>query len=219
MLRLVPVYLCVAMFWCLYDQGSSAWVLQAEEMDRKWLGIDWLSSQVQAINPILILVFIPIFSYAIYPAIDRVFPLTPLRKVSIGFFLTALAFAVAAWIETKITAGLKPNIVWQLFAYVILTAAEVMVSITCLEFSYTQAPREMKSFVMSIFLLSVSLGSALTALVNNFLQYKVVKESLAGANYYWFFTGLMLLTAIGFIFIAGKYRGTAHIQEEQPVTT
>ena len=56
-------------------------------MDRHWLGHDWLSSQLQAINSILILVFIPLFSYVIYPAVGRLFPLTPLRKISIGFFL------------------------------------------------------------------------------------------------------------------------------------
>lgn len=214
-LRLVPLYLCVSMFWALYDQTGSAWVLQAERMDRRWLGHEWLSSQVQAINPILILAFIPLFAYGIYPAIHSVFPLTPLRKISIGFFLTVFSFVVVAWTELKITAGLTPNIGWQILAYVILTSAEVMVSITCLEFSYTQAPREMKSFVMSVYMLSVSLGNFFTSQINNLMQYPAIKERLTGANYYWFFTALMLLTAIVFIFVAGMYHGRTYIQEEQ----
>ena len=41
---------------------------------------------------------------------------------------------------------------WQVFAYIIMTAAEVLVSITALEFSYTQAPKAMKSFIMGLFL-------------------------------------------------------------------
>ncbi|MHC4353909.1 MAG: POT-type proton-dependent oligopeptide transporter, partial [Planctomycetota bacterium] len=56
--------------------------------------------------------------------------------------------------------GYKPSVGWQFFAYLILTAAEIMISITCLEFSYTQSPKKMKSFIMAVYLLSISLGNA-----------------------------------------------------------
>ena len=51
----------------------------------------------------------------------------PDGKISLGFFLTAAAFCVSAWIETRISAGETPHIIWQIVAYMILTAAEVMV--------------------------------------------------------------------------------------------
>ena len=91
-------------------------------------------------NPILILIFIPIVNYAIYPAINKVFPLTPLRKIGIGLFITALSFVVIVWIQGQIDSGLKPSVNWQLLAYAILTLGEAMVSIAGLEFAYTQAP-------------------------------------------------------------------------------
>ncbi|OYW12927.1 MAG: MFS transporter, partial [Planctomycetales bacterium 12-60-4] len=75
--KLLPIYAFVTIFWSLYDQTASAWVLQAEKMDRHWLGYEWESSQIQAVNPILILVLIPIFSYLVYPALDRVLTMTP----------------------------------------------------------------------------------------------------------------------------------------------
>lgn len=212
-LRLSAIYVFVAFFWALYDQTSSAWVLQAKHMDRQWLGIEWLPSQIQAVNPVLIMLFIPIFSYGIYPVLHAIFPLTPLRKISIGFFVTVLAFTVSAGIEEQISSGLRPNIVWQLLAYVVITAAEVMVSITCLEFSYTQAPRKLKSFLMALFLLSVSLGNAFTSLVNYFIQSEDGTSQLAGASYYWFFAGVMLAISILFIFVAKAYRGETHLQE------
>lgn len=168
--NLFVIYLFVAMFWALFDQTGSAWVLQAEKMDLDWLGITWLSSQIQAINPILIMVFIPIFTFAIYPSLNKMFKLTPLRKIAIGMFLTVPAFLIPAWIESRLHAGFQPNIVWQLVSYVILTAAEVFVSITCLEFSYTQAPKKMKSFVMAFFLMSVSAGNLFVAGVNFVIQ-------------------------------------------------
>src|SRR5205814_1462540 len=119
-LRLVPVYLCVAMFWGLYDQTGSAWILQAKKMDLDWLGMTWLPAQTHAVNPLMILAFIPLFTYVVYPSINRVFPLTPLRKVSIGLFLTALSFVISAWIEHRIVAGETPSIGWQMLAYAII---------------------------------------------------------------------------------------------------
>lgn len=168
--KLFSIYIFVAIFWSLFDQTGSSWVLQAENMDRNWLGVEWLPSQIQALNPILILTFIPLFSYVVYPLIDKFFPLTPLRKISIGLFLTASSFVLVSMAQERIDAGLTPSISWQLFAYVTLTAGEVMVSIVCLEFSYTQAPRTMKSVIMAIFLFSVTLGNQFTSAINYFIQ-------------------------------------------------
>ncbi len=210
-LKLSGIFLFVAFFWSLYDQTSSAWVLQAKEMDRQWLGIEWLPSQIQAVNPVLIMIFIPIFTYGIYPVLDRVFPLTPLRKISIGFFVTSLAFLISAYIENEIAAGLRPNIVWQLFAYVVITGAEVMVSITCLEFSYTQAPLKLKSVIMSLFLLSVSLGNAFTSLVNYFIQNPDGTTWLNGPSYYFFFSGVMFVVALLFIMVARTYQEETYL--------
>jgi len=168
--RLCIIYLFVAVFWALFDQSGSKWVLQADRMDRNWLGFEWLPSQINAINPIMIMVFIPIFTWLIYPGLNKVFPLTPLRKIGIGFFVAVPSFVIPAWIEMQINAGELPNIIWQILAYVFLTAAEVFISITALEFSYTQAPKKMKSLILGFFLMSVSMGNLFTAGVNHFIQ-------------------------------------------------
>ena len=216
LLNLAPIFLIfVPMFWAIFDQTGSAWVIQARSMDRTFLGIEWLESQIQAANPILILILIPLFSYVLYPSIDKVFPLTPLRKISIGLFLTAVAFGITGWVETRISAGEQPNIQWQLLAYVVLTAAEVMVSITALEFAYTQAPKKMKSFIMGVYFLGVALGNLFTSAVNFLIDKGDGTSRLEGASYYWFFTGLMLAVAIGFVFMAKIYRGETYIHESE----
>ncbi|MCH2161757.1 MAG: hypothetical protein MK085_07770, partial [Phycisphaerales bacterium] len=168
-LKLCVIYIFVAVFWALFDQTGSMWVLQAEDLNRNWLGTTWLSSQIQAVNPIMILIFIPLFTYVIYPLIDKVFPLTPIRKISIGLFIMVTGFAIASLVQQSIDAGGRPSIGWQILAYSTLTASEVMVSITCLQFSYTQAPRTMKSVIMALFLMSVSLGNYFVAGVNAFI--------------------------------------------------
>ncbi len=212
--KLCIIYLFIAMFWALFDQMDSAWVLQAEKMNRNWLGREWLSSQIVSVNPLMVMILIPVFSFVIYPAINKVFSLTPLRKISIGLFVAALVFVISALIEIRITAGAKPSIGWMILAYLVLTSAEVMVSITCLEFSYTQAPKKMKSFVMAVFLLSISLGNIFTAVVNIFIQNEDGSSKLAGASYFWFFAGMMAATAVIFIFVAAGYREKTYIQDE-----
>lgn len=213
--KLASIYVFVAMFWSIFDQTGSAWVLQAEQMDRNWLGHEWLSSQIQAANPLLVMILIPVFTYVVYPLMNKFFRVTPLRKISIGFFVTVLACLISTWIQSQIDAGETPNIKWQVLAYVILTSAEVMVSITCLEFSYTQAPRTMKSFIMSVFFLSITLGNLFTAQVNNVIQNEDGSSKLAGADYYWFFTVAMLVTAVLFIGAACLYKEKTYIQNEQ----
>jgi dipeptide/tripeptide permease len=290
-LKLVPLYLLVAVFWSLYDQTGGAWVQQAQQMDRRFFRIEWLESQIQAINPLLVLLFIPLFSLVIYPAVSRIFPFTPLRRILAGFLLTTLAFAITAHAQRLIdeeaarfrgqvaplvaadgidpaateaairTTGLNaladafagvdgdarsapasaasrleaivgagiavprdgpavsarwPSVGWQLLAYVVITAAEILVSITCLEFSYTQAPPQMKSLVMSLYLMSVSLGNLFTALVNSLLQDDAGRPLLAGESYYWFFTGCMAAATLLFLPVLRWYQPREYIQGQPP---
>src|SRR6202011_1185364 len=125
--RIAMVYVFILVFWALWGMSNGVeWTLQAEKMDLHWLGMDLIAAQVQTANPILILIFIPLVNYVIYPAINRVFPLTPLRKIGIGLFITALSFVVIVMIQGWIDAGQKPSINWQFLAYIILTLGEAM---------------------------------------------------------------------------------------------
>ncbi len=169
-LKLLPLYLFVAMFWALFDQTGSTWIFQSQEMDLQFLGFQWLPSQVQSLNSVFVLTFIPLCSYLIYPLVDRVWRLTPLRKIGTGLFIMVLSFALVALIQRWIDGGEKPNIAWQILAFALITAAEVMVSIVALEFAYTQSPRRLKSTVMCLYLLAVSAGNLLVAGVNYLIQ-------------------------------------------------
>ncbi len=168
--KLIPLFLFVSIFWCLFDQTSNTLVFQAEKMDRHILGIEVLPSQIQAANPFLILILIPIFTWIIYPNISKIIPLTPLRKIGTGLFLMVISFSVISLAQEAIDLGKTPSIWWQLLAYLIFTIAEILVSIVCLEFAYTQSPRKMKSFVMGIYLLAVFLGSGITGIINLSIQ-------------------------------------------------
>jgi len=214
-LKLGSIYLFIAVFWALFDQTGSSWVLQAQKMDRVIWGIEVLPSQIQAANPLLIMFLVPLFTYFIYPSLEKTINLTALKKIAIGLFLTAIAFSIPAWIQLQLDEGLMPHISWQLLAYLLLTAAEVMVSITCLEFSYTQAPKSMKSFIMALFFMSVALGNVFTSAVNFFIINDDGSSKLTGSEYFWFFTVLMLITAILFLIVSRNYQEKTYLHEEQ----
>lgn len=216
LLRLVPLFVFVAMFWSLFDQSGSAWVLQAEKMNRHFLGINWEAAQIQAVNPVLILVLVPLFTRVLYPLVDRFWKFTPLRRISVGMFVAAGSFWISAVIESLIQRGLAPTIGWQFLAYLVLTSAEVLVSVTCLEFAYTQAPKRLKSLVMGMYLLSVSLGNAFTAAVNYVVKLYHLDAPgniMAGPGYFWFFVLTMLVTAGLFSLVASFYRGKDVLQD------
>ena len=217
LVKLSSIYVFVAMFWALFDQTGSSWVLQAQKMDRMIFGIELLPSQIQAVNPLLIMLLVPIFSYLVYPALNRHINLTALRKIALGLFLTVFAFTIPAILQMQLDNGFTPHISWQLLAYVLLTSAEVMVSITCLEFSYTQAPNSMKSFIMAFFFLSVAVGNLFTSGVNFIIQNADGSSKLEGAAYFWFFTALMLITAILFLFVIRHYHEKTYFHDEQQV--
>jgi POT family proton-dependent oligopeptide transporter len=220
--NLIPLYLFTIPFWCLFDQTHSTWVHQAKNMSTagaEWIGLDpkVLPAQMQTVNTVFILLFIPLFSYVVYPLLGKLFEVTPLRKIGIGLFVTALSFVIPSLVQVSIDAGGAPHIGWQVLAYALITAAEVMVSITTLEFSYTQAPRKMKSFVMGVYMLAITLGNLLTAQVNDFIadQREAGNTYLDGARYFWFFTIVMGVTAVLFVVWSQFYRGKTYIQGEQ----
>lgn len=170
MLKLLPLYLFVAMFWALFDQTGSTWIFQSLDMDRRFLGFEWLPSQIQSLNSVFVLTFIPLFAYIVYPLGDRVWKLTPLRKIGLGLFIMVGAFALVALIQQWIDGGARPNIGWQILAFALLTVAEVMVSIVALEYAYTQAPKTMKSLLMCYYLGAVAVGNFFVAGVNHFIR-------------------------------------------------
>lgn len=211
-------FVFVPMFWSLWDQSSSAWVFQAQKMNREfaWFGNTFTveAAQVQAINPLLIMIFIPLFNFGLYPAISKAWPLTPMRKVGLGFSLTAAAFFMSYLIELDIAAGGVPHVGWQVLAFVILTAAETMVSITVLEYAYTQAPNTMKSLIMSLNMLSVAIGNFFTFAVNRAIADYDTTGFLQGPRYYAFFVGTMTTTTVVFAVVSRWFQERTYVQGE-----
>ena len=220
-LKLIPFYIFLAVFWSLFDQTGGAWVLQAQsELMIKEINLGFTSfsvypSQLGVMNSIFILIFIPLFTYIVYPILGKVIKLNYVNKITLGMIIAALSFAVIAWVQVQMDKGIAMNISWQILGFVLLTAAEILVSISSLEFSYTQAPNTMKSFILSFWLIAVAIGNLFTALVNLFMKKDDGSLLLEGADYFWFFTALMFIAAVLFYLINRNYKEEHFVQNEK----
>ncbi|CAN9498342.1 unnamed protein product [Ophioblennius macclurei] len=102
-LKVLFLYIPLPMFWALFDQQGSRWTLQATTMNGDFGLLTIMPDQMQTINPILILVLVPIMDSAIYPLIAKCkFNFTPLKRMTVGMFLAALAFVAAGLVQLQI---------------------------------------------------------------------------------------------------------------------
>uniref|UniRef100_A0AAX7VHT4 Solute carrier family 15 member 1 n=1 Tax=Astatotilapia calliptera TaxID=8154 RepID=A0AAX7VHT4_ASTCA len=308
-LKVLFLYIPLPMFWALFDQQGSRWTFQATTMNGNFATS--LSSH-QTVNPILILILVPVMDTLIYPLIAKCFNFTPLRRITVGMFLAALAFVAAALLQIQIDKTLpdfpsstesqvkfinmvnrdlqiqadnktislkgfgfddmtskpekgenairvlngfgsdlnvtvrdkvfnftilihmklgfgssytliipstftfgemnikavmdmKPNSVhmaWQIIQYFLMTTGEVVFSVTGLEFSYSQAPSNMKSVLQAGWLLTVAVGNIIVLIV---AEAATLNDQWAE---YILFASLLVLVCIIFAIMAYFYTYT-----------
>ncbi|CAJ1079139.1 solute carrier family 15 member 2 [Xyrichtys novacula] len=103
-LRVLVLFIPLPMFWALFDQQGSRWTLQATRMNMAFGdSVSIKPDQMQMLNALLILVFVPIFDLVIYPVVGfcRI-KVTPLRKMAAGMIFAALAFGAATVVEVNV---------------------------------------------------------------------------------------------------------------------
>jgi POT family proton-dependent oligopeptide transporter len=148
----------------------------------------------------------------VYPFFEKLgIKTTPLRRLGAGFLLTAVSFVIISLIQTSIDAGGQPSVWWQILAYLVLAWGEILVSITGLEYAYTNSPKSMKSTMTAIWYSAVSIGNLGVALVNGNIAKGGFLAQLEGASYFWFFTGLMFASTVVFMLVAGKLKETKYV--------
>ena len=209
-LPILLVFALIPPFWSLFDQSNSTWVLQGEKMvPTRILGLDIGAEQMQSMNPLIVMILVPLFTLGIYPRIGRF--ASPLRRMSYGMFLAAGSYLVVAALQRQIEDGAPLSVLWQTVPYVILTAAEVLVSTTGLEFAFREAAPEMKSIVMSFWLLTIAFGDLLVVAVTQLFSNASDHAASVSTNRFLLYAGMTFGVAILFSLVATfyKYRDAA----------
>lgn len=119
------------------------------------------------LNPIGIIIMIPILDYIVYPLLRKAkIRFTPLKRMCAGFFVACAAMIWATVIQYYIYKlgpcgyymndcddQVAPINVWaQAGSYVLVGLAEIFASVTGLEYAYTKSPANMKSLVFGTYM-------------------------------------------------------------------
>lgn len=216
--RVLAVFAFVPIFWAMWDQSESEWVLQLEKLNRVidlgFTKFTILSAQVQTVNPVFLLLFIPVFNYWVYPFFEKLgIKATPLRRIGAGLFLTGLSFVIIALIQVSVDKGGHPSVWWQILAFIVLSAGEVLVSITGLEYAYTQSPKSMKGTMSAIWLLTVAAGNLFDVYINNSISSGGYFSRFSGAGYYWLFIGIITGFLVLFFFVSPRLKERNYITD------
>ncbi len=206
-LGILVVFATVPMFWALFNQSNSTWVLQGESMKPFY----FLNGEtMQGASAVLVMIWVPILTFGVYPLAERLgLRPTALRRMSAGMVLGAASFFLCGLMQARMDRGESLSIVWQLVPYVVLEAGEVLLSATALEFAFDQAPKQFKSIIMSFWLMTIAGGHFLIVVVTG-LNSRFVHAK--GASEFFFYAVMMLAVAGAFIFCASRYRDQKQVE-------
>jgi POT family proton-dependent oligopeptide transporter len=204
--RVGVIFLFIPVLWALYDQSVSEWVLQAAHLDRHlWPGYAPLPEQLQILGIVFGIGLNPLLTYRIYPALERRgIRATPLRRMGVGMVFVALAMAIIAGVQHRLDLGDTPSVWWQVLAYLVVSGGTIMVAVTGLEYAYTRSPPALKSLMTSLWLLTIAGGNYFLAIMNSSIAQHGFFARFQGANYYWFFVGLMGVNVLLFALVASR---------------
>jgi len=216
-LRVLVLFALVTPFWSLFDQKASTWVLQANAMNKP----SWFQpSQMQALNPALVMLLIPFNNLVLYPFLRRLgYEVTALRRMTAGIAFAGLAWIFVGAMQLVLDHGNAFSITWQVLPYAFLTLGEVLVSATGLEFAYSQAPLSMKGAIMSFWNLSVTIGNLWVLVANAGVQNPTVTNLIASTGFgvtafqMFFFAGFAFVAALAFGLVARAYPVADHYRQ------
>lgn len=205
---ILMVFALIPVFFSLFDQTNSTWVLQGQKMvpvDLSIFGFHFQigAEEMQSMNPAIVMILVPLFTLGIYPYIGKL--AAPLNRIAMGMFIAGASYLVVAALQSKIEHGVQLSVLWQTVPYIILTSAEVLVSTTGLEFAFREAAPEMKSIIMSFFMLTIAVGDLLIAVITKLLADQSGTASVSTHRFLQY-AGLTFVVAVLFTVVAAFYR-------------
>ena len=168
------------------------------------LGFSIGAEEMQSANPAIVMILVPLLTLLVYPVIGKF--AAPLRRMAYGMFLASASYLIVAALQKQIEAGVQLSVLWQGVPYVVLTLAEVLISTTGLEFAFREAAPEMKSSIMSFWLLTVAFGDLLVAVLTKILASATNSSASVSTDRFMLYAGLTFVVAILFSLAATTYR-------------
>uniref|UniRef100_A0A6P8I6K6 Solute carrier family 15 member 4-like n=1 Tax=Actinia tenebrosa TaxID=6105 RepID=A0A6P8I6K6_ACTTE len=225
-LRLMPIFLTFVLYWTVFGQGLTTYVIQAKNMRLKLGSFTVPAASLNVFETGSLLIILPLLDHGIYPLLRYFgFRVTPLQRIGVGMLCASGSVFVAGFVEIgrkkfideygyiqqvlfdKTVNASSMNVFYQAPQYILQGAGEALVSVTGLEMAFTQSPEYLHGLIMGLCLGTIGLGyylaSALAAIVTSASTtwYPTDNINSGHLEYYLFLmSGLMMLNF--FIFVA-----------------
>jgi len=204
LLRIAGVFAAIAVFWLIYDQNADTWIYFAQSHTdlRLFGGVSLTANQMQALNPVFIVLLTPVFNWMWNSAKarrgGREVPDT--SKMLVGFGIVVVTSVIMVYAAFLARNGVMVTIWWVVLATFVITLAELCISPVGLEFAYRQAAPGTKSVVTAAFHMTVFVGDSMGLMIAPFYE-----KQLTPAPYFGLLAILMTLTAFAFIPISRRF--------------
>ncbi|XP_059157142.1 solute carrier family 15 member 4-like [Physella acuta] len=237
-LRLLPIFFFVIMFWAIYSQMQSTYFLQGERMDLSLGTIQIPVALLNVFNTIAVLLSIPILDRVVYPCFQRIGrPMRYMHRIGIGLVLSACSVFVAGWVEIERKQELGFNqvvgeetfyasnltVFLQVPQFMLVGAGEAFTNIAGLEFAYTQAPKNLQGLIMGVYLATNGVGNYVSTAIIAIIEASTTSDpwfpddiNNGKAEYVFFvFGGLMVLFFLGYLPAAYTYKYQEFLTDEE----
>ncbi|MFH1235418.1 MAG: oligopeptide:H+ symporter [Parcubacteria group bacterium] len=197
--RLSGIFILIVFFWSVFDQSYSTWTFFA----RDYLNLETPfghipADAIQGFNPILVVILTPLAAW-FWKRKDRdeSQKMPAVKKMMIGFWLTTACMGVMSVAGYYAAAMGKISILWEVGAYIIMTAAELCISPIGLQLAYEEAPKHMKSLITGTFLFMVFIGDIIAGFFTR------MYTTMPPGSYFLIMTVMIMVVTVLFYF-AGK---------------
>ena len=186
------VFFWLPLYWLAYNQMVNNLTSQSATLRLNGVPNDLINN----LNPITLVIFIPLMDFFIYPALRKYrINFTPIKRITWGFFIASAAMISSAVLQYYIyqlsacpddyvnegvwtnnsgeeISCVAPINVWvQAVPYCLIGFSEIFASITSLEYAFSKAPENMRGLVMGVNLVqnafSAAIGQALIPLADD----------------------------------------------------
>ncbi|MBI5267265.1 MAG: MFS transporter [candidate division Zixibacteria bacterium] len=197
--RLSGLFVLIVFFWSIFDQSYSTWTLFARDYMNLETPFGHIPPDaVQGFNPVLIVLMSPLAVWVWRKTDTDHRRLSSPKKMLIGFFLVILCMALMT-VAGFVGVSAKINIMWELAAYILITAAELCISVVGLQLAFEEAPVHMKSMITGVWLFTIFLGDTLASWFS-----RLYTDTTPG-NYFGGMTIMIAVVTVLFYFVGRRF--------------
>jgi proton-dependent oligopeptide transporter, POT family len=161
-IAIMALFAACAMFWAGFEQAGASFNLFAERhTDREVLGWNMPAGVLQAVNPLFIIIFAPVFAALWVNLGRRNLDLSAPAKFAVGLILMGVGFLVMFFAARYVVAGQSVLPTWLILTYLLHTFGELCLSPVGLSSMTKLAPARFVGQVMGLWFLATAVGNNL----------------------------------------------------------